>query len=353
MISRSCETCRINLCRRLLYLMAIVLIGCDCPCDMNRFDANARDNGYDVVLVANISGNQEIFILDLPSCNLNRLTGTLDRDCDPSPSPDGRWIAYTSLRTGIAQIYLTRTDGSETFCPFPSDRFDCKPTWSHDGRKIAYVSYIDQNKEIFIGSPFEPNSSPVRITNTIRREEDPLFSLDDSKILVRSSLWGESYLALLDTFPCEPQIFTPAYGLQHYASWCGDTAVLFTWFVDNDSDVFFKILPNGSLINISHCADAYDYDPEPSPSGEYLAFVSYRDGNRNIYMFSFDGGTISQLTTWENDEYEPKWSPDGNLLLFIRSDGVSKDLCYVDIKSGDYHILTNGLNCEQAKWILK
>ena len=55
---------------------------------------------------------------------------------------------------------------------------------------------------------------------------------------------------------------------------------------------------------------------ETAAGGGKIAFVSDRDGNREIYVVNADGSGLSQLTNDLTDDAVPIWSPDGEYLLF-------------------------------------
>lgn len=62
-----------------------------------------------------------------------------------------------------------------------------------------------------------------------------------------------------------------------------------------------------------------DYDPAISPDGRYVAFISDKDGNPELYVGPIDGSIDIRLTaTPEVAESSPAWSPDGNWIAFIR-----------------------------------
>jgi dipeptidyl aminopeptidase/acylaminoacyl peptidase len=56
--------------------------------------------------------------------------------------------------------------------------------------------------------------------------------------------------------------------------------------------------------------------PQWSPDSRRLAFVSDRDGKRQIYTIAPGGGEAVQLTTEENGVESISWSPDGTAIAF-------------------------------------
>ena len=61
---------------------------------------------------------------------------------------------------------------------------------------------------------------------------------------------------------------------------------------------------------------ASDTSPVWSPDGTKIAFVSYRDGNNEIYVMNSDGSNQTRLTNNETFDVSPVWSPDGSKIAF-------------------------------------
>ena len=55
-----------------------------------------------------------------------------------------------------------------------------------------------------------------------------------------------------------------------------------------------------------------------SPDGRRIAFVSYRDGNDEVYVINVDGSGLRNLTRNPARDVDPKWSPDGRKIGFVR-----------------------------------
>ncbi len=66
-----------------------------------------------------------------------------------------------------------------------------------------------------------------------------------------------------------------------------------------------------------------DYDPVWSPDGKYIAFTSLRLNNQpNIYILNLEDNSVVSLAEPDGrPNSQPHWSPDGQHLVYINSDG--------------------------------
>jgi dipeptidyl aminopeptidase/acylaminoacyl peptidase len=66
-------------------------------------------------------------------------------------------------------------------------------------------------------------------------------------------------------------------------------------------------------------------DPQWSPDGEWIAFVSNRVGKKNLWLIRPDGGEATQLTESKSDVSSFRWSPDGRSLAFTALDPLTPE----------------------------
>ncbi len=86
--------------------------------------------------------------------------------------------------------------------------------------------------------------------------------------------------------------------------------------------------------------DTGDDSPAWSPDGKQLAFVSWRDAHRNLFVMNVDTRAtqkISDLRIALHDQ--PKWSPDGQRIAFEVEENGDIDLAVADVPDGTLEML--------------
>jgi TolB protein len=127
---------------------------------------------------------------------LTRLTSGDWDDLHPSPSPDGGKIAFASNRDEFWDLYLLDLASGEISRLTNTARYEGAPTWSPDGAFIAYEAYINENLEIVVGPANDPIANAVQLTNSPAADHSPAWAPDGRHIAFISN--GEVMLANLD-----------------------------------------------------------------------------------------------------------------------------------------------------------
>ena len=71
--------------------------------------------------------------------------------------------------------------------------------------------------------------------------------------------------------------------------------------------------------SLLHAGPGEDTAPSVSPDGRTVAFVSTRDGPRDLYRMSADGTGVVRLSRDLDVLSQPSWSPDGRRLVMSAS----------------------------------
>ncbi len=137
--------------------------------------------------------NIDLYVMDADSANLVRLTEHPERDQRGVFSPDSETIAFVSLRDGDVAVWLMAADGSN-----PRKLVQGRePSFSPDGRRIAFTSSaFDDNDEIYLIDL--DGSNRTRLTEN-RRKFDwfASFSPKGDRLVYNSEAFGGQELMIM------------------------------------------------------------------------------------------------------------------------------------------------------------
>jgi len=206
-----------------------------------------------------------------------QLTASGTRNYNPAWSPDSRFLAFTSTRSGKPQIWLIALDGGDAWSLTNSERGAWSPQWSPDGRFISFYSTVVAPEPIQVLR----EQGPRRI--------DPRGAefAGDVKIIQR---------------------------LRYRAD---------TEFFDGSFSHIFTIPVNGGPPRQITSGNFDNFSGTWSPDSKKWAFLSNRRGNADwddnldICLVPATGGEIQILTENPGTERAPVWSPDGRQICWV------------------------------------
>jgi TolB protein len=185
---------------------------------------------------------------------------------EPAWSPDGRRIAFTSLRDGISHVYVMAADGTGTQRLTDSSQEDAHPTWSPDGTAIVFA------REGALFRVPVAGGTARRVGRGPGNAADPASSPDGKLI---------------------------AYDYRSPGS-----AVREVYVMSSDGTGIRRVTKIGGTSSF----------PAWSPDGRRLAFQSDpRLGHLEIYTIGLDGTGLHRVTRSEVDAIQPAWTPEGDV----------------------------------------
>ena len=127
------------------------------------------------------SGNPDIYVLDLGTQNLTRITDDPAVDTEPTWTPDGKSVYFTSDRAGGPQIYRIGVSPGDrpkriTF----SGNYNARPRLSPDGTQLAMVTLDSGNYRIAVQ---DLASGSVRVLSHGHLDESPSFAPNGAMLM--------------------------------------------------------------------------------------------------------------------------------------------------------------------------
>ena len=153
-----------------------------------------------IALTLTHTGNAEIFIMDINTKKLSRVTKHFAIDVDPSITLDGTLMTFLSGRSGAPMVYTLDPRGIERNVKRISyvGRFNATPRFSPNGAEIAFSSWLDNRFDIFRIS--SDGTQLVRLTKNFGSNEDPVYSKDGQFIAFSSQRVLSRYRAVQNIY---------------------------------------------------------------------------------------------------------------------------------------------------------
>lgn len=125
---------------------------------------------------------------------------TSELDLNPSYSPDGSRVAFTTNRNGSFELWTSNADGTEAkaISDFQGEYINT-PRWSPDGKRIVFQGYMNGQADIFILNA--EGGIAENLTNSDFAEHTPVFAVDGESLFYstdRSGDWEVWQLNLTD-----------------------------------------------------------------------------------------------------------------------------------------------------------
>ena len=175
-------------------------------------------DGRSLALVLSVSGNVELYVMDLATRKLTRLTHTPHaNEASPAWSPDSQSLAYVSDLSRAPQVYTIgrgeRTGKRLVFNLAES----VSPSWGSDGR-IAFCGRPSGGAYgIYV---MTPGGTPSQISpNTGDSYEEPSWAPDQRHIVATRVRGRARSLVILDTKGDSSVDLTPSGGEWYLANW--------------------------------------------------------------------------------------------------------------------------------------
>jgi TolB protein len=248
---------------------------------------------------------KEVYVVDYDGANPRRITINRTLNINPSWSPDGRSIAYTSYRSGIADILISNIYQGTMEAPTKGVGQNFLPVFSPDGTRLAFMSNRDGNSEIYIMN--RDGSDVRRLTNNPGIDVTPTWSPTGTQIAFTSERTGtpQIYVVGIDGAGLR-RISQESYADRPTWSPAPYNEIAFSARSGPGFDIKVLNIGTGETRQITF-GEGTNESPAWAPNGRHLAFMSTRAGRSQIFTVDRDGRNLRQITK-EGNNQTPNWS---------------------------------------------
>lgn len=270
-------------------------------------------------------------------------------------SPKGQFLALghrCAPRTvsGVSLLSIETSEARELTSPSPGF-CDCRPAFSPNGDMLAFVrAPSSESSEIYelpVRPDGRPGGGPRRVTYDERNINGFDWDADGRRIIYSSGMPGAMNLWIIPAFGGTSERLSVAgenasavsvarSGVRLvYERYLVDTNI---WRVPGPNSLVKRRAPERFI-----ASTRTDEEPQFSPNGGRIVFVSARSGNDEIWVCDREGRNPVQLTSFAGPSAgSPRWSPDGRWIAFDCPKAGNWDIFVISADGGLPRSVTAG-----------
>lgn len=290
-----------------------------------------------IIFASNRDGQTELYMTSPDGTQITRLStnAALDGSSTPRLSPDGTKIAFSSTINSNTDIYILDIASGAVSRVTDAQEKDSSPSWSPNGQQLAFESFRDGNLEIYIVNA--DGSNPTRLTNDPAGDSNPVWSPISNEIIFVSNRFGNSDLFLLSPSGAVATLTTnPA--PDNTPAWSPDgNFIAFASFSGELSNIC--IIGRDGLNQVCITSNPAEYSiPVWSQNGEWIAV----NNQTSIQLMNIKDGNVVQLSqAGIEPRGVPAWSPDGLRIVFQAQSGGDMEIYHALIPTNEFTRVTS------------
>ena len=191
------------------------------PIKLPKFDGIASSpswhpDGERIALTISKKGNKDIYLYNLKTKELKRLTKNTAIDTEANFSPDGKSMAFTSNRTGQVQIYIKNLETGKIKRATFKGTYNAKPVFSPDGKELALIHRVGKDYRLAL---LNIATRDLTIMTQNKSDESPYFSPNGGMIIFATNRDNKGILSIISLHNNQIVELTQKDGVVREPSW--------------------------------------------------------------------------------------------------------------------------------------
>ncbi len=266
-------------------------------------------------------------------------------------SPDGKYVAYTVNETDwkqdafVTHIWLANVATGKTFQLTRGEKSSSNPQWSPDGASLAFTSNrIGDKNQIFVIHP--DGGEAMQLTKAENGASGFAWSEDGKSIAFTSSDADQKAAKERQDYLGGFEVVRREYNHSHL--WTFDVAEALK------APVAGTQRTKGREFNVG----SFSW----SPDSKQIAFSAtinpdlINGGTSDVYLLNLADNSVKKLLAQPGPDNNPRWSPDGKLIVFSSAMGNPKyfhsnsKLAVISVDGGAPRSITDAFD-EQPQFV--
>ena len=266
----------------------------------------------------------DIRVVNLETKQLSAITDDFPSDIWPVWSPSGNFIYFSSDRGGGLNVWRAPVDAAGALAG-PLEQvttgagYDVEVALSPDGKRIAFTT-LRQNADLW-RLPVSPQTGlpagePSALVSTTREDSRGAWAPDGSAIAFNSDRSGEMNIWLQSLADGSTRQLTSGSGGDFQPNWSPDQKRIAFYSSRTGRPGIFAVDLASRTVTALASGGSIAGSPFYSPDGTRIAYQSDESGRNELWVMKADGSDPRQLTNVGVSGHFVRWTAAGDAIVF-------------------------------------
>lgn len=240
----------------------------------------------------------------------------------PTPSPDGKYLAFVRRIRNQSSLFLKDLQSGQEFPVWQGLERDMQEAWAIHGVYPSFA-WMPGSKALVVWAqgkiwrvdPFTKNAEkqaqeiPFHVKDTREVHEALRFTHE-----VAADNFNVQQLRWVNVAPAGDKVVYSALG-----------------------HLYLKTLPDGKVQRLTKQTQDFEFFPSFSRDGKFLVYTSWNDQSTgSVRIIELASGKETRLTTKPGKYLQPRFSPDGKQVVFVKAKGGYLTTPWYGMETGVY-----------------